>query len=184
MNVYNTRFYVKKLKANNNRPVPEARLPPMMIGGILFPAGLFIFGWTSNKDIPWIAYVFFLIFSVLAALMLTHYQTMHRCCTTWLWLPNHFPSLAQLCDRHLPALCCKCRSSYHSSEKFNGRCLSAVRSAEYAHLSFTPFPCGQAILIGLKLTSVLLSVFHGLGIEWASSVIGFVAVAMIPIPFL
>lgn len=26
--------------------------------------------------------------------------------------------------------------------------------------------------------------FHGLGIGWASSVLGFVAVAMIPIPFL
>jgi hypothetical protein len=44
MNVYNTKFYVRKLVANNNRPVPEARLPPMMFGGILFPAGLFIFG--------------------------------------------------------------------------------------------------------------------------------------------
>lgn len=29
-----------------------------------------------------------------------------------------------------------------------------------------------------------LLVFHNLGIEWASSLIGFIAVAMIPIPFL
>lgn len=57
INVYNTKFYVQKLEANKNRPVPEARLPPMMLGGVLFAGGLFIFGWTSNKDIPWIAFV-------------------------------------------------------------------------------------------------------------------------------
>lgn len=33
--------YNKKLKANNNLPVPEERLPPMMIGAVLFPIGLF-----------------------------------------------------------------------------------------------------------------------------------------------
>lgn len=95
VNVYNTNFYVQKLKANNNRPVPEARLPPMMLGGILFPAGLFLFGWTSSKDIHWIASVS-LVLSVLASLMLTHCQTMHCCCANWLWLPSHIPSLAQL----------------------------------------------------------------------------------------
>lgn len=31
--------YVKKLKANNNIPVPEWRLPVAMVGGILFSLG-------------------------------------------------------------------------------------------------------------------------------------------------
>ncbi len=56
-NVYNTRFYIRKFEANNYRPVPEARLPPMMVGGILFAGGLFIFGWTSKKEITWVASV-------------------------------------------------------------------------------------------------------------------------------
>lgn len=38
--------YVKKLKANNNIPVPEWRLPISMVGGVLFSAGFFWFGWT------------------------------------------------------------------------------------------------------------------------------------------
>ena len=47
--------YVRKLKANNNIPVPEWRLPIVMIAGPIFAAGLFWFGWTGyRKDIPWI----------------------------------------------------------------------------------------------------------------------------------
>lgn len=38
-------------KTNN----PEARLPPMMLGGILFAAGLFVFGWTASPSIFWLA---------------------------------------------------------------------------------------------------------------------------------
>lgn len=55
INLYNQGFYVKRYEANHNRAVPEARLPPMMVGSFFFAAGLFIFGWTSNKDIHWIA---------------------------------------------------------------------------------------------------------------------------------
>lgn len=48
--------YVKKLKANNNIPVPEWRIPPAILGSILFSIGLFWFGWAGYKrDIPWIA---------------------------------------------------------------------------------------------------------------------------------
>ncbi|EEA27980.1 hypothetical protein TMatcc_003711 [Talaromyces marneffei ATCC 18224] len=47
--------YNRKLEANNNIPVPEWRLPPAIIGGISFSAGLFWFGWSGYKaDIHWI----------------------------------------------------------------------------------------------------------------------------------
>ncbi|KAK8217258.1 hypothetical protein M8818_001511 [Zalaria obscura] len=49
------RFYFKRFRANNNRPVPEARLPPMMAGSVFFAGGLFVFAWTSSPDIHWIA---------------------------------------------------------------------------------------------------------------------------------
>jgi MFS transporter, DHA1 family, multidrug resistance protein len=49
-------WYNRKLKANNDIPVPEWRLPPVVIGGAAFAAGLFWFGWTGYKaDIHWIA---------------------------------------------------------------------------------------------------------------------------------
>jgi hypothetical protein len=50
-------FYRKRLIANNNRPVPEARLLLMMIGAPFLAGGLFIFAWTSSPDIPWIGSV-------------------------------------------------------------------------------------------------------------------------------
>ena len=43
LNVYNNKYYFKRFRENGNRPIPEARLPPMMIGGILFAGGLFLF---------------------------------------------------------------------------------------------------------------------------------------------
>ncbi|KAI9049928.1 hypothetical protein LZ554_006075 [Drepanopeziza brunnea f. sp. 'monogermtubi'] len=47
--------YNKKLLANNGVPIPEWRLPPVILGGISFAAGLFWFGWTGYKaEIHWI----------------------------------------------------------------------------------------------------------------------------------
>lgn len=47
-NIFNNIYYGKKLVANNFKPVPEARLPPMMVGGFAFSAGLFLFGCKSQ----------------------------------------------------------------------------------------------------------------------------------------
>ena len=54
-NVLNQSFYLRHFHANGDKPVPEARLPPMMIGSVFFAGGLFLFGWTSDKSIHWIA---------------------------------------------------------------------------------------------------------------------------------
>ncbi|PYH88486.1 MFS general substrate transporter [Aspergillus ellipticus CBS 707.79] len=50
-NIYNNRYYFRKLRANNGKPLPEARLPPMMLGSFMFTGGLFLFGWTSSPEI-------------------------------------------------------------------------------------------------------------------------------------
>ena len=47
--------YLRKLEANGGIPIPEWRLPPVIIGGVSFTAGLFWFGWTGYKaSIHWI----------------------------------------------------------------------------------------------------------------------------------
>ena len=54
-NILNQKFYIKRFHAAGDHPVPEARLPPMMYGSVSFCAGLFIFGWTADPSIHWIA---------------------------------------------------------------------------------------------------------------------------------
>jgi hypothetical protein len=61
INAYNQLLYNKVYHAAGNRAVPEARLPPMMLGSVLFSAGQFITGWTADPRYPWIAPVIGLV---------------------------------------------------------------------------------------------------------------------------
>ncbi|SSD61215.1 probable Polyamine transporter 1 [Saccharomycodes ludwigii] len=46
--IYMERDYIRKVKANSGKPVPEARLLPMMFAGVVFPIGILWFCWTGN----------------------------------------------------------------------------------------------------------------------------------------
>ncbi|KAI9815117.1 MAG: hypothetical protein M1827_002960 [Pycnora praestabilis] len=136
-NIVNQSFYNRRFEANNNQPVPEARLPPMMIGGIVFSAGLFIFGWTSDKTIPWIAPC------IGAALMGFGFFTIFQSAINYL------------------------------VDTFRKYSASAIAANTFLRSVFAAaFPL------------FVNPMFHRLGIPWASSLLGFVAAALIPIPFL
>lgn len=53
-NILNTKLYVKAIAKNGGKPVPEARLYPMMVGSFLLAAGLFILGWTGDMHVTWV----------------------------------------------------------------------------------------------------------------------------------
>ncbi|OAA65689.1 major facilitator superfamily transporter multidrug resistance [Niveomyces insectorum RCEF 264] len=54
-NVYNQTVYNKAYHAAGNRAVPEKRLPPMMVGSVVFSGGQFLTGWTGGRtDIHWV----------------------------------------------------------------------------------------------------------------------------------
>ncbi|KJY01586.1 bicyclomycin resistance protein [Zymoseptoria brevis] len=53
INLGNQAQYGKAMAKNGGRAVPEARLPPVVIGGVLFSAGLFWFGWTAAPRYHW-----------------------------------------------------------------------------------------------------------------------------------
>jgi hypothetical protein len=44
INLANQAQYAKAMAKNGGNAVPEARLPPMIVGGVLFTTGLFWFG--------------------------------------------------------------------------------------------------------------------------------------------
>jgi MFS family permease len=62
INLGNQGRYARILDAANGKPVPEARLAPMAIGGFLFAIGLFWFGWTADPSISWLSPVFAAVF--------------------------------------------------------------------------------------------------------------------------
>ncbi|KAM3537124.1 hypothetical protein ARSEF1564_009952 [Beauveria bassiana] len=56
INVYNQFLYNKAYYATgSSRPLPEKRLPPMMVGSFLLSGGQFLLGWTADPKFHWIA---------------------------------------------------------------------------------------------------------------------------------
>lgn len=46
-------IFARQVSSTPGKVVPERRLPPMMVGAVGLPIGLFWFAWTSNPGIPW-----------------------------------------------------------------------------------------------------------------------------------
>ncbi|KYK54377.1 MSF membrane transporter [Drechmeria coniospora] len=55
LNIYNQTLYNRVYHACGDRAVPERRLPPMMLGSILFCTGQFLTGWTADPIFHWLA---------------------------------------------------------------------------------------------------------------------------------
>ena len=53
---YTTKVHYSQ-KQRDGRATPEDRLPPMMLGAVALPVGLFWFAWTSNPGISWVPQV-------------------------------------------------------------------------------------------------------------------------------
>ncbi|KAL4766169.1 MFS transporter [Aspergillus foveolatus] len=137
INLANQKFYISRFKANHNRPVPEARLPPMMLGSVVFAAGLFIFGWTSQVDIYW------------------------------------FPSMVGGACMGLGFFTIFQAALNYLIDTFQTVAASAVAANTFLRSVFAGcFP--------LFATAM----FRNMGVPWASSVLGFMAIALIPIPYL
>lgn len=54
---YSTATNFKRALVKHGKPIPEERLPPMIVGAIVLPVGLFWFAWTSNPHITWVPQV-------------------------------------------------------------------------------------------------------------------------------
>ncbi|KAF2112687.1 major facilitator superfamily domain-containing protein [Lophiotrema nucula] len=55
--VFTTKTRFRRKLEKHGHVVPEERLIPMIIGGFLFPAGMFWFAWTSSPNITWVPQV-------------------------------------------------------------------------------------------------------------------------------
>jgi len=133
---YSTKYYQPRLKARG-KLLPEDRLPPIMLGSIILPIGLFWFGWTSSPSISWVPQIISGFF-IGSGIMLIFTN-----------------GITFLVDIYLQSA-----ASAMAGNTF-------VRSAAAA---------------GLPLAGPAM--YRKLGTAWATSVLGFVCVALIPAPFL
>ncbi|UKZ77547.1 hypothetical protein TrVFT333_005270 [Trichoderma virens FT-333] len=135
--VYFTKTQFASRMAKNGRTTPEDRLPPMIVGGILLPIGLFWFAWTSNKNITWVPQVLAGI-PTGAGVLIIFMQGFNYIIDVYLMYANS--ALA-------------------------GNAL--IRS-----------------LLGAGFPLFASAMYNRLGVDWATSVLAFLAVAMVPVPVL
>jgi MFS family permease len=137
INLGNQPRYARIVDAAGGKPVPEARLAPMALGGILFAIGLFWFGWTAAPSIHWIAPVLASVF-----------------------IGAGFNVIFQQCINFLVDTYALYAASAVSANTF----LRSILAAGF------PLVAGP--------------MFRGMGVGPAMSVLGGVATAAIPVPFL
>lgn len=128
-----TRF-ARRLKEHGH-VVPEERLPPMIIGGITLPIGLFWFGWASHTH--WFAQVAAAV-PIGLGIMVIFMQGLSYIIDMYLMFAN-----------------------------------SAIAAQTLARS-----------LLGGAFPMFSLQMYHRLGVDWASSLLGFLTVTMIPCPIL
>ena len=131
---YSSSYYTTRLRARG-KVLPEDRLPPIMLGSVLMPTGLFWLAWSS--DVSWVCQVISL--SVLGAGIMLIFSG----------------GVAFIIDIY--------RTASASALAAN----TIVRSTAAA---------------GLPLAAPKM--YEALGVRWATSLLAFFCVAMIPAPFL
>ncbi|KAL7930085.1 major facilitator superfamily domain-containing protein [Trichoderma chlorosporum] len=131
-------WYNRKLEANHGIPIPEWRLPNMMVGGIAFAGGIFWFGWTGFTDsIHWAA------------------PAVSGILTGFGLMSIFLQALNYIVDAYL---------MFAASALAGNTLLRSLFGAA--------FP-----LFGRQM-------FTGMHIEWAATLLGCVALALCPIPFI
>lgn len=128
--------YNRKLAANNGVPIPEWRVPPIIVGGLSFAGGLFWFGWSGyKKDIHWIV------------------PTLSGLLTGFGLLSIFLQALNYLVDAYL---------MFAASAIAGNTFLRSLAGA------------------GFPLFSQYM--FKALGVNWAGTLLGCVALCLVPIP--
>ena len=139
------------------KPEPEFRLPPAMFGGILVPVGLFGFGWTTYSSVHWIVPIIGSgVFGAGVFLAFTGILT---------FLVDAYPDYAA----SAVASNLLVRLIFAAAFPLFGTQSESPRSALRLHTNLHVLTLGCAV-------------YENLGYQWASSLLGFLAIACVPMP--
>ena len=155
--VYTQADYNKKLAANNGVTIPEWRLPPAIMGGVSFTCGLFWFGWSGYRaDIHWIV-------PTLSGLM-----------TGFGLLSIFLQALNYLVDAYLMLYVSSPPNLAHRKPPQPNTSRSAA-SAIAANTFLRS-------IAGAVFPLFSMYMFSALGVNWAGTLLGCVALILVPIP--
>lgn len=76
MMIYSTATNFKRSYIKHGKPIPEERLPPMIVGAIMLPIAFFWFAWTSFPSITWVPQVISVAF-IGAGILVAFWQGMN-----------------------------------------------------------------------------------------------------------
>ncbi|GKT63353.1 major facilitator superfamily transporter [Colletotrichum tofieldiae] len=137
------------------RTPPEHRLYPAMIGSIGLPLGLFWFGWTSREDISWASPVIAIV------------------PFAWGNICLFVSTIQYLVDVYQGTNI----ASAASANSLARYVLAGAFPLFIVQSKYTPPVAGGHGVNALNL------VYTSLGIGWASSLLGFIALALMPVPW-
>lgn len=164
-NIYNNAvYYVRRLVANHYKPVPEARLPPMMVRSFTFAAGLFLFGCELSHHLALAVRLHEITQMELTAAS-TGTSSKH--------VSNPAPSIVGVFLTGVGFTLIFQSSLQYLVNTFTRYSASAIAANTFVRsLAADAFPL------------FIYPLYEGIGIDWGSSLFGFIAVALIPAPFL
>lgn len=153
----NVFLYLPKVPKHPDGQVPpEYRLYPALIGSVGLPIGLFWFAWTARADISWA--------SPVVAIVVFAWGNLCVFVSTTQYLVDTYHGLTV--------------ASAMSANGLARYGLGAVFPLFTVQSEYLPFMMTLKIYI---LTYLI--VYTRLGTEWASSLLGFIAVALLPVPW-
>lgn len=169
------RHYLRKVRENDGKGVPEARLWMALAGSIIIPISLFWFAWTSFSSVPWIVPIvassffglgiYIVILSILNYVV-DSYQTYSASALAGTW-----------------------RSAF--CVLFERQLLIALTGVILIrNIVGAGYVAAREERVRVMLTAIVRFPLFGtqmydyLGYEWASTLLAFLAILMVPIIFL
>lgn len=151
--------------SNGGVPKPEYRLPPMFVGSWLIPVALFWYGWTAEKKDAW-------ILPIIGTAFLGIGMIIAFVGFLFFFFPPFFP-LFHLRLLSISNLYFQMATSTYLVDAYTIYAASAM--AAYTLLRS---------LLGALLPLAGGKMYQTLGLGWGNSLLGFIALALAPIPLL
>lgn len=163
--VFDATLYTKASAEADGKPAPEHRLYSAMLGSILLPIGLFWFAWAPRESVHWIV-------PVLAGVPFGWGSL-----TIFVRPPTLFPLLSS------PIL------PFHPNPYSSQKQISATTYLVdvYQATNGASAVAANGILrygFGAAFPLFTIQMYEAMGVHWAGSVFAFVALAMMPVPWI